>query len=187
MAAKSTNNKEKSTPFIESAYALILFTLVLNGCVMYLQDTDRHANKPYKTFEEFVPHYDSEHMNQTSRQLHFVGTTFVILWWTTNPSLVIAALMGGVTGYYCHNLFLGHPHGFFELGAAAITYLFFGRRFSGSWVKPLVPLIAGYAFAWVGHFYFEKNKPATFIYPIYSLAGDFYTWYRIVTRQYPLF
>jgi hypothetical protein len=35
------------------------------------------------------------------------------------------------------------------------------------------PLVSGYAFAWVGHFVFEKNKPATFKYPLYSLRGDF--------------
>lgn len=31
----------------------------------------------------------------------------------------------------------------------------------------------GYAFAWVGHFAFERNRPATFKHPFYSLAGDF--------------
>jgi len=33
-------------------------------------------------------------------------------------------------------------------------------------------LACGYGFAWVGHFFFEKNRPATFQYPIYSFIGD---------------
>jgi len=33
--------------------------------------------------------------------------------------------------------------------------------------------IAGYGCSWVGHFFFEKNKPATFKHPLYSLLGDF--------------
>jgi hypothetical protein len=36
------------------------------------------------------------------------------------------------------------------------------------WFMPVI----GYGFAWVGHFIFEKNRPATFTYPIYSLIGD---------------
>lgn len=37
------------------------------------------------------------------------------------------------------------------------------------WAIPL----AGYGFAWVGHYGFEKNRPATFKHPFYSLMGDF--------------
>lgn len=40
------------------------------------------------------------------------------------------------------------------------------------WLLALVPL-AGYGFAWIGHFAFERNKPATFTHPWYSLAADF--------------
>lgn len=35
----------------------------------------------------------------------------------------------------------------------------------------LIPVI-GYGFAWIGHFFYEKNKPATFKHPFYSLLGD---------------
>jgi hypothetical protein len=38
------------------------------------------------------------------------------------------------------------------------------------WV--LAGLIAGYGCAWIGHYGFEKNRPATFKYPFYSFAGD---------------
>jgi hypothetical protein len=40
------------------------------------------------------------------------------------------------------------------------------------WLWLLALPFAGYGFAWVGHFVFEKNKPATFQYPLYSLMGD---------------
>ena len=40
--------------------------------------------------------------------------------------------------------------------------------------KPLVKgIAAGYACAWVGHFFFEKNKPASFKFPLKSFASDF--------------
>ena len=40
------------------------------------------------------------------------------------------------------------------------------------WWLLALPL-CGYGFAWCGHFVFEKNRPATFQHPFYSLAGDF--------------
>ena len=43
---------------------------------------------------------------------------------------------------------------------------------SGQWLWLLAMPVAGYGFAWVGHFVFEKNRPATFQYPLYSLMGD---------------
>lgn len=43
----------------------------------------------------------------------------------------------------------------------------------------LAPL-AGYGFAWVGHYAFEKNRPATFKHPLYSLAGDWVMFWDVL-------
>jgi hypothetical protein len=47
----------------------------------------------------------------------------------------------------------------------------------------LVGLLAGYLFAWIGHFFFEKNRPATFTYPVYSFIGDWVMWRDILGRR----
>lgn len=46
----------------------------------------------------------------------------------------------------------------------------------------LIPFV-GYGFAWVGHFFFEKNKPATFKYPAYSLASDFLLFFDLLSGK----
>jgi hypothetical protein len=46
----------------------------------------------------------------------------------------------------------------------------------------LIPLL-GYGFAWVGHFFIEKNKPATFTYPFYSLLSDFVMFWHMLSGQ----
>ena len=47
----------------------------------------------------------------------------------------------------------------------------------------LAALLSGYAFAWVGHFFFEKNRPATFRHPFYSFAGDWVMFKDILTGK----
>jgi hypothetical protein len=39
------------------------------------------------------------------------------------------------------------------------------------WLFPLA-FVPGYAMAWIGHFFVEKNRPATFTYPLWSFMGD---------------
>lgn len=46
-------------------------------------------------------------------------------------------------------------------------------------------LVTGYGFAWVGHYFFEKNTPATFKYPLYSLRGDFTMARDVLTGRIP--
>ena len=43
---------------------------------------------------------------------------------------------------------------------------------SGQWRWLWLVPVAGYGFAWLGHYAFDKNRPATFKHPLYSLAGD---------------
>jgi hypothetical protein len=43
---------------------------------------------------------------------------------------------------------------------------------TGAWWLVLAGIATGYACSWTGHFFFEKNKPATFTWPWYSFLGD---------------
>lgn len=54
---------------------------------------------------------------------------------------------------------------------------------SGSWAMIWLLPIIGYGFAWIGHFFFEKNKPATFTYPLYSFIGDWVMYKDILTGK----
>lgn len=50
------------------------------------------------------------------------------------------------------------------------------------WLAPLF----GYGFAWIGHFAFEKNRPATFQHPLYSLAGDWVMFFDVLRGRVSL-
>lgn len=54
---------------------------------------------------------------------------------------------------------------------------------TGRWVWMLAIPLAGYGFAWLAHFAVEKNRPATFTYPLWSLAADFKMWWLWLTRR----
>ena len=53
-----------------------------------------------------------------------------------------------------------------------------------AWWLLAMPVI-GYGFAWVGHFFFEKNRPATFRYPLWSLMGDWRMFFETVSGKRP--
>ena len=55
----------------------------------------------------------------------------------------------------------------------------------GAWLMLLALPLAGYSFAWIGHFFFEKNRPATFQHPLYSLLGDFAMYRDMLLRRVP--
>lgn len=53
------------------------------------------------------------------------------------------------------------------------------QRWHQVWLIP----VFGYGFAWLGHFGFEKNRPASFKFPLYSLRGDFTMFYHLLTGR----
>lgn len=58
--------------------------------------------------------------------------------------------------------------------------------FSGQALWLVGALLSGYGFAWVGHFRFERNKPATFKYPFYSFVGDWVMFKDLLTGRLAL-
>lgn len=71
------------------------------------------------------------------------------------------------------------------IGTTGFFFCLFYAIFTQTWwVLALCP-VAGYGFAWTGHALFEKNKPATFQYPLFSLASDFIMYWHILTGQLP--
>jgi hypothetical protein len=75
----------------------------------------------------------------------------------------------------CRRLhFVGSTLVLIVLATALIT-----RRWELLWLLPLL----GYGFAWVGHYFFEHNRPATFTYPLFSLMGDWVMFRDMLTGR----
>jgi hypothetical protein len=66
-----------------------------------------------------------------------------------------------------------------SLGLAALLHSFATLDFR--WL--LAGLAAGYGCAWIGHFFFEKNRPATFSHPFHSFLGDWVMWKDMLTGR----
>jgi hypothetical protein len=71
------------------------------------------------------------------------------------------------------------------IGTSLVIALFAYCIGSGNgWLALSIP-VAGYGFAWAGHFFFEKNRPATFKHPLYSLIGDFAMFRDMLSGKVP--
>ncbi|MFO0394866.1 MAG: Mpo1-like protein [Lysobacteraceae bacterium] len=97
----------------------------------------------FASVREVYPFYLGEHSNRTSRRLHVIGSTGVLV----ILGLVVAQVLS-------------------------------------PWWLFAVP-VCGYGFAWVGHFFFEHNRPATFKHPFYSLMGDWVMFKDVLTGKIP--
>lgn len=71
------------------------------------------------------------------------------------------------------------------IGTSLVILVLAFAVLSASWTLLWVLPLAGYTFAWVGHFFFEKNRPATFKHPFYSLLGDFVMYKDMLRGKVP--
>ncbi len=125
------------------------------------------------TFESFYPWYLGEHEKPACRWLHFAGTSWFI-------GVALNCLV-------TTPLFFG-PAVVVALGLGWAFFRMEGRRSAAPVLLGMIALLVAanpfilsgiggaYFCAWIGHFIIEKNRPATFTYPLWSLAGDFRMW-----------
>lgn len=69
------------------------------------------------------------------------------------------------------------------IGSALVLVILSVALIVGKWEMLLALPVVGYGFAWAGHFFFERNKPATFKHPLYSLIGDWVMFKDMLTGK----
>lgn len=68
-------------------------------------------------------------------------------------------------------------------GTALLIACFLYAVLTGKWIWLLMVPVLGYGFAWVSHALIERNKPATFTYPLFSLCSDFIMFRDMLTGR----
>ena len=127
------------------------------------------------SFKIFWPYYLAEHKQARCRHTHFIGTTgfLVILTYFICVNLWLLAALA------C-SLFLGF-YFFQQEGKSNAFWILLTMIALMSWSEPRIfyAILFAYFWAWVGHFLIEHNRPATFQYPLWSLAADFRMWWEM--------
>jgi hypothetical protein len=140
------------------------------------------------------------------KRTHFVGTTLVLFMMlrdvrvlalgvmvkqcSLRPTRVevdfVLALEVLSAGFLACQIFISHETGIAEALVMLLTGLCMSKVLAIPPHQAMAPVYCGYFFAWVGHFFFEHNRPATFIYPAYSLISDFRMYAGVLMGRHSL-
>ena len=112
------------------------------------------------------------------------GTALAVGLVLVTPKTVFAVITAGCIGMLLNPLLSGFQSGLGEGLAVLILFLYLNYLYTGSKWGGIAILVCGYSFAWVGHFFYEHNKPASWIYVslaslfICSLALSFFSFFN---------
>ena len=89
--------------------------------------------------------------------------------------------------YYLEEHKLPRTKLFHFIGTLAAILFLIALAYTQNPLFILGALLYGYGAAWISHFFVEKNKPATFKYPLYSLLGDYRMFFEILMGKHQIF
>lgn len=124
-----------------------------------------------QTFEQFWPFYLSEHRDARSRRLHFLGTSGWLAA-VAGSALVNPVGFGAAMTAFAAALVHGVKAGEGQAPRLANIGLMVALPTIASPLLFPAGVVWAYGCAWTGHFGFEKNRPASFKYPLWSFAAD---------------
>ena len=154
---------------------------------------ERHPDRQLADFASFWPLYVNQHSLPATKLIHAVGTTVamasvIAIHGGKKFGRLALGLTAGLSLALCAaDMTASFATGLPEAVIMALLVVACARAFSGLRAGTILKTFGiGYLFAWVGHFFVEKNRPATFLHPTFSLLGDFQLLWQLVTNQLAL-
>jgi hypothetical protein len=71
------------------------------------------------------------------------------------------------------------------LGSTLAISIVLGCAYYHAWNTMWFAVLAGYGPAWFGHYFFERNRPATYKYPLWSFAADWVMYVDMIRGRVP--
>jgi hypothetical protein len=139
------------------------------------------TNQRIGTFQEFWPYYLNEHQKSKCRHLHFIGTSGFVLLLLSQIFFVFPQMIAAV------GIGLGIAHVLFEQeGKRNAFWILLTMIVLMAVASPVIlgGVLFAYFWAWIGHFMIEHNRPASFVYPLWSLTADFKMWIEMLKGHF---
>lgn len=184
-ASNSTNNNKNALyAYAIAAVALGIAWKTHGTITTTLQGRPRDTDaKPFTNLTSFYEFYLQEHRDPTCRVLHFIGTTCASVG-MLKAGIVPHLLLGISCGLLLCEFLAPLPNGLVEFASVFIITAI-SCQVQSKQRFPWMVLVMGYLPAWIGHYFFEHNRPATFIYPTYSLLSDYRMWSQMLQGRLP--